>query len=150
MNITLNINGLSEAEGHLKNLSDSFEEKCLEVCRLLVETYGEPIARASFGNRTLVMPIDHGYSLSVNGQDVFFIEFGTGVYSDTGHPWAGSAPGGAAPGSWSKDHAQMFTRYGKWYFGGRWIEGTHPYRGMLQAWEQMVAHVDEIVAEVFK
>lgn len=152
MNITIDFDGLKEARAYLEKYSETFEDKCLEVCRILVETYGEPIAKATFGSRIMVMPIDHGYSLSANGEDVFFIEFGTGVRAGaiTGHPWAGLAPGGAEPGSWSKDHAQQFTRYGGWWFGGHWINGTEPYMGMYHAWEEMVAHVDEVVAEVFK
>ena len=73
-----------------------------------------------------VEEIPNGFSIVGAGEDIFFVEFGTGLFYSRNpmpHPYN-------EPASWSRTHAQFLTdpkklaKYkGYWPYNGRWTSG---------------------------
>ncbi len=97
---------------------------------------------------TLTKEGDKSYLLEASGNDVFFLEYGTGDFANLGEqgavsPWQGSMLHDFfmentdvpffSPGSWSKDHQMQYTMYGRWWHDGKEYKGTVPHRGMNEA-----------------
>lgn len=85
---------------------------------------------------------DNGWSVVADGEEVCFIEFGTGVYAESGAFLADEARKNldiiVAPGSWSATHEQSYQR---WYYGGRQGEyefNSVPNNALQYAYEQIV------------
>lgn len=140
---------LKELEAYRKKI----EPKLDEVCRRLAEL-GASEARARFdgshGNGDVFvyppMKISNGYKIVASGHDVYFIEFGTGVYT---YPHGNSVSVPVYPGSYSEQNAQQFSTYGFWWYGGEQLEGTPAYMPMLYAGQAIRANAKRIVQEVF-
>ena len=88
---------------------------------------------------------DNGYKIVMYGEDVYFIEFGTG--SDTEAHYPVSVP--VFPGSWSMEHSQKYAKQGWWWYGGEVFTGTLPYKPMYYAEKKMREEMPRIVKEVF-
>lgn len=91
--------------------------------------------------------------ICAKGREVCFIEFGTGVYADPGHPFADSPELGfvVMPGSWSSTEGEG--TWEKWINSGK-SAYTYPYngpsfRGMLAAYNRILQRFNEIAREVF-
>jgi len=121
-----------------------------EVAKRLCEV-GEPIIRATHGNHARVWtePTENGYKISAEGEDVLFIEFGTGDRAGVLSPWYDEVPADARPGSWSETHAQQYSINGYWYFGGKRYEFTEPHPAFYDAYQAMVEALPQIAQEVF-
>lgn len=121
-----------------------------EIAKRLCEV-GEPIIRATHGNHARVWtePTENGYKISAEGEDVLFIEFGTGDRAGVLSPWYDEVPADARPGSWSETHAQQYSQYGFWYFGGKRYEYTEPHPAFYDAYQAMVEALPQIAQEVF-
>jgi hypothetical protein len=124
-----------------------------EVCKRLAEI-GAQEAEAhlvrSNGNTDAYIdpptPIANGYKLSMSGSDVYFVEFGTGVDADA----HGFTPlGSVYPGSYSEQHAHLFSENGFWWYGGEKLEGTPAYMPMYYAEKKMREELPRIAREVF-
>lgn len=68
------------------------------------------------------------------GQSVMFLEFGAGVDADPTHAWVMKAPFTVAPGSWSKDHAKLFSTNGFWFYDGEYFRSIPATRAMYNAY----------------
>ena len=81
----------------------------------------------------------------MEGEDVYFIEFGTGdgvsAHYDVSVP--------VAYGSWSAEHSQMLWKNGFWYFDKVRYTGTPAYMPMYYAERKMREEAPRIVKEVF-
>lgn len=121
-----------------------------EIAKRLCEV-GEPIIRETHGNHARVWtePTENGYKINAEGEDVLFIEFGTGDRAGVLSPWYDEVPAEARPGSWSETHAQMYSRYGFWVFGGQRYEYTEPHPAFYDAYQAMVEALPQIAQEVF-
>ena len=121
-----------------------------EIAKRLCEV-GEPIIRAAHGNHARVWtePTENGYKISAEGEDVLFIEFGTGDRAGVLSPWYDQVPADARPGSWSETHAQQYSTQGFWYFGGKRYEFTEPHPAFYDAYQAMVEALPQIAQEVF-
>ena len=121
-----------------------------EVAKRLCEV-GEPIIRATHGNHARVWtePSENGYKISAEGEDVLFIEFGTGDRAGVLSPWYDEVPAEARPGSWSETHAKQYSTNGYWYFGGQRYEYTEPHPAFYDAYQAMVEALPKIAQEVF-
>ena len=129
----------------LRKKSDAFLER-------LTTEVGARAARGAYGNAPIKVwceKIPKGWKVVADGEAVGFIEFGAGVYTDTGHHFAKNAPFEVKPGSWSKDHAKQFYKYGEWEFGGKKYIGIHAKRGLYEAYKQMYQDMRQIAIEVF-
>ena len=126
--------------------------KIEEFRRELAEA-GMAEARKAFGDSvqmTYEQLDDRHYCIRANGEEVYFLEFGTGVYTDSSHPLASEMPFKVYPGSWSENHQKTWQQ---------WIAaGNDPYKypynhmpkyGMLNASTYMREHAREIAERVF-
>lgn len=154
INIELSVDSCKKAIEMLKEYEKKIKPKLDEVCRRLAEIgRDEAIAIVNSislqdGNaveRIEAVKIDNGYKLVMDGEDVYFIEFGTGdgvsAHFDTSVP--------VAWGSWSSEHSQILVNRGYWYYNHIRYTGTTAYMPMFYAGEAMRQNEKRIVKEVF-
>ena len=128
--------------------------KMAEVCKRLAEIgRDEAVAivsqvRLAEGNaveRVEAVPISNGWKIVMSGEDVYFIEFGTGdgvsAHFDTSVP--------VAWGTWSAEHRQMLWKRGFWYYNKVRYTGTTAYMPMYYAEKKMRESIPRVVKEVF-
>lgn len=143
------LTALKELEEYRKHI----EPKLKEVCRRLAEI-GVQAARAhlQFGGGNTDASIEepvamkNGYKIVMSGEDVYFVEFGTGYFT---FPHGEAVPVPVYPGSYSEQHAQKFSQYGFWWYGGEQYEGTPAYAPLLFASQAIRDAMPRIVREVF-
>lgn len=147
--IDINVTRTGDALERVQKLLD-VKARVAEVAKRLCEV-GEPIIRATHGNHARVWtePTENGYKISAEGEDVLFIEFGTGDRAGVLSPWYDQVPTEARPGSWSETHAQQYSINGYWYFGGKRYEFTEPHPAFYDAYQAMVEALPQIAQEVF-
>ena len=144
----------NKALKELLRYQKEIKPKLDEVCRRLAEIGKEEALsivngiRRQEGNsveRVDVVKIDNGYKLVMEGEDVYFIEFGTGdgvsAHSDTSVP--------VAWGSWAAELGQMLFTQGFWYYDHVRYTGTPAYMPMYYAEKKMREEMPRIVKEVF-
>ena len=151
--IELTPKSCNRAVKELESYQEEIKPKLEEVCRRLAEIGAETARqhlRLENGNvdATIEDPIkiDNGYKIVMSGEDVYFVEFGTGNFAYS-HGNAVSVP--VYPGSYSEKHAQQFSKYGFWWYGGEQFEGTPAYRPLLYAGMAIRQAMPRIVREVF-
>ena len=125
------------------------EKKLLEIARRLCEI-GEPIIRQTHGGHAsiAVQPTDNGYKIVAEGEDLLFVEFGTGDMAGVMDAMYDAVPGSVGMGTWSETHAQMYSRYGFWVFGGQIYHYTEPHPAFYYAYQAMVEALPRIAQEV--
>jgi hypothetical protein len=151
--IELSADSCRAAVEELRQYRKEIKPKLDEVCKRLVEI-GMLEAQLHLvlanGNTdaTILQPvkIDNGYKLVMQGEDVYFVEFGTG---DAANPngYAVSVP--VYPGSYSEGHAEKYATYGFWWYGGEKLTETPAYMPMYYAGKRMREELPRIVKEVF-
>ena len=148
---------ISGAEEILRRIDQyrNADEKFLEIARKLCAV-GEQVASSGFGGNASVAvePTDHGYKVTISGEDILFIEFGTGNATGTGTAEYDAIPSVVYPGSWSEMHNGEYYRTGGypkgfWHFGGRKINQTPPHPYTYEAYKAMVEELPKVVNEVF-
>lgn len=147
--ISISVSRTGDALERVQKLLD-VKSKLAEVAKRLCEV-GEPIVRTTHGNHAMVWaePTENGYKISAEGEDVLFIEFGTGDRAGVLSPWYDEVPAEARPGSWSETHAKQYSTNGYWYFGGQRYEYTEPHPAFYDAYQAMVEALPKIAQEVF-
>lgn len=147
--ISISVSRTGDALERVQKLLD-VKSKLAEVAKRLCEV-GEPIVRTTHGNHARVWaePTENGYKISAEGEDVLFIEFGTGDRAGVLSPWYDEVPAEARPGSWSETHAKQYSTNGYWYFGGQRYEYTEPHPAFYDAYQAMVEALPKIAQEVF-
>ena len=152
--IELSVDSCNKAIEELKKYQKEIKPKLDEVCRRVAEVGRDEALsiingiRLQDGNaveRVDVVKIDNGYKLVMEGEDVYFIEFGTGdgvsAHYDVSVP--------VAWGSWSAEHSQMLWNKGFWYYDKVRYTGTTAYMPMYYAERKMREEARRIVKEVF-
>lgn len=152
--IELSVDSCNKAIEELKKYQKEIKPKLDEVCRRVAEVGRDEALsiingiRLQDGNaveRVDVVKIDNGYKLVMEGEDVYFIEFGTGdgvsAHYDVSVP--------VAWGSWSAEHSQMLWNKGFWYYDNVRYTGTTAYMPMYYAERKMREEAPRIVKEVF-
>lgn len=152
--IELSVDSCNKAIKELQEYQKRIKPKLDEVCRRVAEVGRDEALsiingiRLQDGNaveRVDVVPIDNGYKLVMEGEDVYFIEFGTGdgvsAHYDVSVP--------VAWGSWSAEHSQMLWNKGFWYYDNVRYTGTTAYMPMYYAERKMREEAPRIVKEVF-
>lgn len=152
--LELSVESCQKAIKELEEYQKHIKPKLDEVCKRLAEIGREEALavvsgiRLQEGNaveRIDVVKIDNGYKLVMEGEDVYFIEFGTGdgvsAHYDTSVP--------VAWGSWSAEHSQMLFNKGFWYYDHVRYTGTPAYMPMYYAEKAMREAMPRIVKEVF-
>lgn len=152
--IELSKESCNKALKELEKYQKEIKPKLDEVCKRLAEIGRDEAAsilssvKPQEGNsdaRVDAVPIDNGYKIVMEGEDVYFIEFGTGdgvsAHYDTSVP--------VAYGSWSVEHSQMLWKNGFWYYDKVRFTGTPAYMPMYYAEKKMREEMPSIVKEVF-
>lgn len=109
MNISINplsLKSVLSARDKLRFLAKDYEVKALEVCQELANISANVIQNrltvSALTNQceiptVVVEPIDNGYRVKATGNDVLFLEFGTGIT----HKNSWGDENGVSVGSWS-------------------------------------------------
>ena len=163
--ITLELSAQSckEALEEIKKYKTEIEPKLDEVCKRLAEigaqVAGEKFAEANAeasttgngGVDVTVVPIEGGggYKIVASGEDVYFIEFGTGnsagMFYGDGLP-ATSVP--VYPGSYSEQNNGMYAQRGYWFYHGELFSSTPVYMPMYWAGKAIRENEKRIIEEV--
>lgn len=159
LNIDLSFESLTRALQEIEAYQKSFNERVSVFLDGLAK-FGATVAQDEFGpdvNLTVEKIDDSHYAIVANGDQVCFLEFGTGVYADSTHQYASKVPFDVSPGSWSNQPG-----HGGHYPGGNyqgWLDlgldpGDYPYntlpiRGMLHAYNAMRDRAPQLAREVF-
>lgn len=154
LNIELTPQSCEAAAREVAKYERGLSEKMSEVCRRLAEIGRQevisiidnlPQDEGNFVERVDVLPTENGWKLVMEGEDVYFIEFGTGdgvvPHYDTSVP--------VAWGTWSAEHEQMLWKRGFWYYDGTKFTGTKAYMPMFYAEQRMREEEANVIREVF-
>ena len=152
--LELSVDSCNKALKELQKYEKEIKPKLDEVCKRLAEIGRDEVisivnsVRQQDGNfveRVDAVPIENGYKIVMEGEDVYFIEFGTGdgvsPHYDTSVP--------VAWGTWSAEHEQMLWNKGFWYYHHVRYEGTPAYMPMYYAEKKMRESVKQVMREVF-
>ena len=140
---------VEELKQYEKDVKPKLDEVCRRLAQVGVETARQHlILQDGNSNATIEDPIkiENGYKIVMSGEDVYFIEFGTGEFT---YPHGNEVSVPVYPGSYSEQHAQQFSKYRFWWYGGQQYEGTSAYRPLLYAGIAMRQAMPRIVKEVF-
>jgi hypothetical protein len=152
--VELSSESCASALKELQDYNKQFIPRMEEVCRRLAEL-GVLEAQAHLqladGNTgaTIDPPvkIDNGYKIVMSGEDVYFVEFGTGDSAATHSYYTPLV--NVYPGSWSESHAERYSTYGFWWYGGQKYTETPAYMPMYYAGKKIREELPRIVKEVF-
>lgn len=145
--------GINSLINYLEKYQRDVEVKKKILLERLSEL-GSLVASSTYNSRSVDVgyePIENGarYRIYADGNPVCFLEFGTGVNTEIGHPFAPKMPIDILPGSFSVTYMQQFYTWGYWYYGGVKLTGTEARPGMYEASKQIQQNVIRIAKEVF-
>lgn len=128
------VRGIQKILGKLERLIDIpvntiTEELANEAKDIIDSAYSSAFSPGNTDWQTTIERTTFGHKVVATGHDVGFMEFGTGIYTE-GDEFADYAPYDVSPGSWSEEHARQFSERGGWFYGGEYMKGTPPTRGM--------------------
>lgn len=155
--LELSKSGCRKALKELQKYEKSIIPKLNEVCRRLAET-GAQEARlyaqlaAGYGNDDVSVttePMENGWKVVMSGSDIYFVEFGTGMYAGE-YPGEANVSVGIMPGDYSDTHAQQYSKYGYWFYDNIFYRGTPAEMPMYHAGQRIREQMPKIVKEVFK
>ena len=90
---------------------------------------------------------DKGFILTATGDQIGFLEFGTGQFVDSAHEFVGNAPFNVWSGSWSDDHGetwQAYLKYGAFADkNGQYIYNRYPKYPLYYTSEWIRLHWSE-------
>lgn len=141
----ITVTGIDETIAKLEK-AEQIEKPILEgILEVLQEAERIVSTRYSLqgnGNEDFVTDIEeipNGYMLTVSGEDVGFLEFGAGVFTEADE-FADEVGFPVAPWSWSESHphsenpnARYGAKNGFWWYNNIRYTGLAPMRGMQQA-----------------
>lgn len=152
--LELSVESCKKALKEIERYEKQIKPKLDEVCKRLAEIGRDeaiavveriPLVAGNTVERIEVVPIENGYKIVMEGNDVYFIEFGTGdgvsKHYDTSVP--------VAYGSWSAAHSQMLWKNGFWYYDNVRYTGTPAYMPMYYAEKKMREEKPRVMREVF-
>lgn len=154
IDLELSVQSCNRAVKEIEKYEKDIKPKLDEVCKRLAEIGAQEATaivsqvRLAEGNaveRIGVEQINNGWKIVMEGEDVYFIEFGTG--DGVSPHFDSSVP--VAWGTWSAEHKQMLWNYGFWYYNKVRFTGTQAYMPMYYAERKMREEMPRIVREVF-
>ena len=141
---------LDELKEYKRKLKPKLDEVCKRLAEIGAQEASQIVSQVRFQDDNFVdyvgvEQIDNGYKIVMSGEDVYFIEFGTGdgvePHFDTSVP--------VAWGTWSAEHKQMLWNKGFWYYHHVKYTGTPAYMPMYYAEKKMREEMPRIIKEVF-
>ena len=143
----ISIKGIDHAIRTIERYTD-INAKLNELAERLCREVGLPVIQ-SVHHGAYINPVANGYSIVAEGENVLFIEFGTGDSAGVMDALYDAVPPEVGQGTWSATHAQMYTRYGFWVFAGTIYHETPPHPVFYYAYRDMVEAIPRIAREVF-
>lgn len=150
--VKLNTNGLKKAIRELEFYRDSLEMRVMRAAEQIA-LLAVDVVQGVYGSAVAVslIPTENrlGYTIEANGRAVGFLEFGAGLMTDEGHPFAENAPFDVREGSYSEDHAMQYYTYGYWWYGGKRYYFVAPRRGLYEGSTYIRDHAVEVIKRSF-
>lgn len=132
-----------------KQFDVKVEQFLKEVCDC-----GRDAAQAAYGSHISVVSNQVSsteWAIVAEGTALYIFEFGAGDATDVTNRYANEVEGlEVRPGSYSEQHAKMYSTMGKWKFGGQWYKEVQPKRGMVAAYEAITLDWRDIAERVFR
>ena len=146
------VSGVEHALKTIERYTD-IQSKLMEIAYRLCEI-GSTVCDSVYHTSVsvYVKKTDKGAMVVCEGEDVLFIEFGTGDAAGRTAGLYDAVPDVVRPGSWSETHAQLYSRYGFWFFppgSDRRITETAPHPATYEAYKEMVQAIPRVAKEVF-
>lgn len=149
------IDAALEVLGKIENIETPMLEACKELIemaeRIVISRYSLMWSSGNKDYTTIIEPIENGYKLTVSGEDVGFLEFGAGVFTEADE-FAEQVNFPIYPGSWSELHphsdnpnARYFAKNGFWWWSNIRYTGLIATRGMQKALDEIRLQADEVV-----
>jgi len=152
--INISVSGFNSLNKTLKRF-DKVDIKLLDLALKLCRV-GEPVIRSTHGNHATIniVPIKNGYALNAEGEDILFIEFGTGDMTGSTKALYDQVPVTIYPGSWSEAHNGEYYQTGGylkgfWHFAGQEYHYTEPHPAFYYAYQAMIIALPRIASGVF-
>lgn len=154
--MTININLFSEgsvqnAISRLKVRLDHLEEDTEQLVDILTEE-GAEIAQSAYGDwGVAAVPMTEGTTgnIVVYGDNPLIAEFGAGDATlNPASLFENSPETDVFPGSYSRENAQQYWKWGVWYFGGEVYREVEPRMGLAQAKAYIIENATDIAKEV--
>ncbi len=147
----IQITGLEETEellDRLKSLDKAMKEVCKELCEMAQTVVESKYSVWSYaGNtdyNTEIEELPDGFRLTAYGEDIGFLEFGAGVFTEPDE-FASQVGYDVRPGSWSEtEGTHQFEYHQFWMYGNVKYTGITPSRGMHYALEEVLNNVYEM------
>ena len=140
---------ISELELYQREIKPKLEEVCRRLAEIGAKEAGAHLGGDLHGNNdATILPIEkisNGYKIVMQGEDVYFVEFGTG--SEVAPHFDTTVPVGW--GTYSAEHQQVLWKLGFWWYGGERLEGTPAYMPMYYASKAIRENVKQVYNEVF-
>lgn len=151
MHLKVTLSNIDAAITALEQYEKDLERKANEIAKRVAEVGADEVKAAdSMSVATALEPIEQGYRLDATHPAIVFMEFGTGVRTESGAPYADKVSVPVYPGSWSDEHAGTWR---KWIESGKDPEeypfNRYPKRGMYRAMRKMVNETKDIAKRVF-
>lgn len=151
--VELSVDSCKDALKEIKKYDKGFNPKLDEICRRVAEIGAQEanahLVLANGNTKAKVLPIvkiDNGYKIVMEGEDVYFVEFGTGDAASNSNGYTVSVP--IYPGSYSEQNKEKYATYGFWWYGGEKLTETPAYMPMYYAERRMRDEIPRIVKEV--
>lgn len=145
------------AKQKLNAFSKSIDKRLDRVCKKLAEVGAREAqlhARmAQGGNDDVSVSVEkmwNGYKVVMSGADIYFVEFGTGIFAGEYKGDASNVTVGIMPADYSDTHAKQFSEKGYWFYDNVFYRGTPAEMPMYWAGKRMREEMPRIVQEVFK
>ena len=149
------ITGIEDALGRLekvRNIEKPVLEalgELMEEARAIVEIKYSLQRNGNTNYNVSLEEVPNGYVLTASGDDIGFLEFGAGVFTETDE-FASEVPYPVTPGSWSESHphsdnpnARYFAKNGFWWWSNIRYTGLSPTRGMQSALDHIRNNLEE-------
>lgn len=157
MKININLfdpKSIDNAIKEIERYRDNLHKACEEIARRLAEIGAEVVKQSYSITDELVnvepVKTETGYAIIAKGENVVFLEFGTGIFTeDYEHPNATGLPN-IAPGSWSQTEGKGHFIPGEheyWYYNHKKYSGTVATQGFYFAKKKMVEQATQIIRE---
>ena len=153
INVKLSDESIQSAINKLQKIRDYFSEDSEKLVDILTNE-GAEIAQAAYGSwpvSAVPMSALGVGTITVYGDELLIAEFGAGDATLNPSSMFEHAPNtDVFPGSYSRENAQQYWKWGSWYFGGRVYSEVAPHMGLYQAKRYLIEHSTEIAREVIQ
>ena len=153
MNITVKLSteSIRKAIRMLEKAKDNLEYGLEQTLDILAKN-GTMIAQNAYGSMASV-DYDSDQTMAIiatSGKANVIAEFGAGDATEIPTGFENMPDTSVYPGSYSEEHAQMYTRFGWWKFGGEVYTQVEPRHGLMQAKVYILEEGTDIAKGVIK